>query len=127
VISPDSQELIVSTPLHRLSPLEVTERAACMCDHGDVCSSFAPGHALHLIQARLASATPSDWVDAVVEQADAASGALRVRSLDDDQHALWNASGAALEAPEGTPVALHSRYNVLAVGRVQFNVAVAAR
>jgi len=116
----------VSTPLHRRSPLEVTERSACMCDHDDVCSSFTPGHALHLIQARLASATPSDWVDGIVEQADAVTGELRVHTLDGDQHTLWNASGAALEAPEGTPVALHSRYHVLAVGRVQFNVAVAA-
>lgn len=115
----------MSSPLHRHSPLEVTERAACMCDHGDACSSFEPGHALHLIQARLASVTPSDWVDGIVERADAVTGALRVRSLDGDQHTLWNASGAALEAPDGTPVALHSRYHVLAVGRVQFNVAVA--
>lgn len=114
----------MSTPLHRHSPLEVTERAACMCDHDDVCSSFAPGHALHLIQARLASATPSDWVDGIVEWADAVTGELRVRTLDGDARSLWNASGAALEAPEGTPVALHSRYHVLAVGRVQFNVAV---
>lgn len=124
VITPESQELIVSTPLHRRSPLEVTERAACMCDHGDVCSSFSPGHALHLIQSRLASATPSDWADGIVEQADAVTGELHVRGLDGDQHTLWNASGAALEAPAGTPVALHSRYGVLAVGRVQFNVAV---
>ena len=70
----------MNTPLTRLSPLEVRERAACMCDHGDVCSSFAPGHALHLIQARMASATPLSWRDAVVEAADAASGHLRLRS-----------------------------------------------
>ncbi|MGM7671570.1 hypothetical protein [Microbacterium sp. A93] len=113
----------MSTPLHRLSPLEVTERAACMCDHGDVCSSFTPGHALHLIQARLASATSSEWVDGIVESADAVSGDLIVRDLDGTAHALWNGSGAALEAAAGTPVALHLRYHVLAVGRVQFNVA----
>jgi len=113
----------VSTPLHRLSPLEVTERAACMCDHGDVCSSFTPGHALHLIQARLASATSSEWVDGIVESADAVSGDLIVRDLDGAAHALWNGAGAALEAAAGTPVALHPRYHVLAVGRVQFNVA----
>jgi hypothetical protein len=113
----------VSTPLHRLSPLEVTERAACMCDHGDVCSSFTPGHALHLIQARLASATSSEWVDGIVESADAVSGDLVVRDLDGIAHALWNGAGAALEAAEGTPVALHPRYHVLAVGRAQFNVA----
>lgn len=115
----------MSTPLNRLSPLPVRERAACMCRHGDRCSSFAPGHALHLIQARLASATPSEWIDGIVEAVDAASGALVVRGLDGYAHALWNGSGAALEAAPGTPVALHARYGVLAVGRTQFNVAAA--
>lgn len=115
----------MSTPLNRLSPLPVRERAACMCQHGDRCSSFAPGHALHLIQARIASATPAGWVDGIVESADAVSGALVVRGLDGSAHALWNGSGAALEAPAGTPVALHARYGVLAIGRTQFNVAAA--
>jgi len=114
----------VSIPLQHRSPLEVTERAACMCDHGDVCSSFAPGHALHLIQSRMAAATPLDWADGIIEQADAAAGTLIVRTLDGDAVAVWSAAGAALEAPAGTPVALHRRYNVLAVGRVRFNVAV---
>lgn len=113
----------MSTAHRTPSALEVSERAACMCDHGDVCSSFAPGHALHLIQARLASATPSDWVDAIVEQADAVTGEVRVRALDGDEWTLWSAQGAALEAEPGSPVALHRRYHVLAVGRVLFNVA----
>ncbi|MBO0980802.1 hypothetical protein [Microbacterium sp. SD291] len=113
----------MSSPLNHLPPLQVRERAACMCRQGDVCSSFASGHALHLIQARIASATPAEWVDAIVEQADAATGDLVVRTLDGVAHALWNASGAALEAAPGTPVALHPRYSVLAVGRAQFNVA----
>lgn len=113
----------MSIPLNPLPPLQVRERSACMCQQGDVCSSFAPGHALHLIQARIASATPAEWIDAIVEQADAASGDLVVRTLDGDAHALWNSSGAALEAAPGTPVALHTRYGVLSVGRTQFNVA----
>lgn len=113
----------MSTPLNRLSPLPVRERAACMCSHGDRCSSFAPGHALHLIQARIASATPTGWVDALVVATDAVAGDLVVRTLDGDVHELWNASGAALEAAPGAPVALHVRYGVLAVGRTQFNVA----
>ena len=113
----------MNTPLTRLSPFEVRERAACMCDHGDVCSSFAPGHALHLIQARMASATPLGWVDALVEEADAVTGVLRLRGLDGEQHIVWNAGGAALEAAAGTPVALHRDYGVLAVGAVQYNVA----
>jgi len=45
-----------------------------MCVSGGRCSSYAPGHALHLIQARLASATPSDWVDAIVESTDEHTG-----------------------------------------------------
>lgn len=113
----------MSTPQNHLSPSTVRERSACMCHRGDACSSHSPGHALHLIQARLASATPSEWVDAVVEHADPVSGDVVVRTLDGAAHALWNAAGAALEAPIGTPVALHVRYGVLAVGRTQFNVA----
>ena len=113
----------MSTPLNRLSPLPVRERAACMCSNGGRCSSFAPGHALHLIQARIASATPAGWIDALVESADSTSGDLVVRTLDGEAHALWNGSGAALEAAPGTPVALHARSGVLSVGRTQFNVA----
>ena len=113
----------MSIPQNFISPLKVRERSACMCSQGEVCSSFASGHALHLIQARIASATPAGWIDAIVEQADAVTGDLLVRTLDGETHALWNGSGAALEAAPGTPVALHSRYGVLAVGRAQFNVA----
>jgi hypothetical protein len=95
-----------------------------MCDHGDVCSSFAPGHALHLIQSRLAAATPSDWADAIVESADASSGVIVVRGLSDGAApvALWNGAGAAVVLTPGTPVALHERYHVLAVGRERFNI-----
>ena len=104
-------------------PLEVRERATCMCDYGGACDSFAPGHALHLIQARLAAATPSDWSDVVVEASDPRSGVIIVRSVADDEPvALWNGAGAAAHASAGTPVALHERYHVLAVGRTRFNV-----
>ena len=115
----------MTSPQPAFSPLSVRERAACMCDHGDVCSSFAPGHALHLIQARLASATPSDWVDAIVESSDAVTGDLVVRDLDGTAHALWNGSGAALEGGACAPVAVHRRFHVLGVGRTKFNVATA--
>ncbi|WP_228479248.1 hypothetical protein [Microbacterium atlanticum] len=113
----------MSSPHRHIPPLEVRERAACMCDHGDSCSSFAPGHALHLIQARLASATPSEWADAIVEASDARSGFVIVRTVADDSAvALWNGTGAAAAATVGTPVALHERYHVLAVGGARFNV-----
>ena len=108
----------MSTPHRHIPPLQVRERAACMCVHGESCSSFAPGHALHLIQSRLASATPSDWVDAIVESADAATGVVVVRTVVDGAPIdLWSGAGAAREARPGAPVALHGRYDVLAVGR----------
>ncbi|MGB4136231.1 MAG: hypothetical protein WA971_06695 [Microbacterium sp.] len=107
----------------RLSPVEVRERAACMCDHGGACSSFAPGHALHLIQARMASATPLGWLDAFVETADVSTGLIALRTLDGDVRFVWNAGGAALEAAPGSPVALHRDHGVLAVGRARYNVA----
>jgi hypothetical protein len=94
-----------------------------MCIHGESCSSFAPGHALHLIQARLSSATPTEWVDAIVEQADAEAGVVVLRTVADaEQVELWSGAGAANEVTPGTPVALHGRYDVLAVGSRRFNV-----
>ncbi len=114
----------MSTPHSHIPPLPVRERAACMCVHGRACSSFAPGHALHLIQARLASATPSDWVDAIVESShDGRHGGHRDRR----RRARASRSGAdqarRTRLAAGTPVALHERYNVLAVGGRRFNVA----
>lgn len=113
----------MSTPHLHIPPLPVRERAACMCATGNSCSSFAPGHALHLIQTRLASATPTEWVDAVVLASDAARGEVVLQPLEGGSAiTLWNAGGAASTAV-GTPVALHSRYDVLAVGDARFNCA----
>ena len=113
----------MSTPHSHIPPFQVRERAACMCSHGRACSTFAPGHALHLIQARLASATPSDWVDAIVESAQA-DGTVVLRAVDDGAPVtLWSGSGAAQALSAGTPVALHERYNVLAIGSQRYNVA----
>ncbi|NII70727.1 hypothetical protein [Microbacterium ulmi] len=94
-----------------------------MCSHGAVCSSYAPGHALHLIQSRLASATPSDWTDAIVESVDTATGDIVVRTVADGTPvAVWNAEGAAGLVSPGAPIALHGRYDVLAVGTRRFNI-----
>ena len=64
----------MSTPRNRLETTPVRQDTVCMCVHGRACSSFAPGHAVHLIQARLASATPGEWVDAIVTSTDASEG-----------------------------------------------------
>ena len=111
---------------HRIrpaQPLEVRERATCMCGIGAACTSFAPGHALHLIQARLVSATPAEWVDAIVELADEAERTLVIRDLASGLvRTLWSGRGAAARVTPGDPVALHGRYHVLAVGTERFNV-----
>ncbi|MCR2800610.1 hypothetical protein QNO21_04705 [Microbacterium sp. zg-Y818] len=114
----------MTTPRNHRPPTEVRERTACMCMLGQRCSVFAPGHAVHLIQARLASATPAEWSDAIVDEVDAAAGTVSLRAVDTGESAIvWSAAGAAHVAEVGTPVALHRRYQVLAVGRRWFNVA----
>jgi hypothetical protein len=93
-----------------------------MCTHGGRCSTFAPGHALHLIQARLASATPAEWADALVEAVDPAAGDILLRTLDEGAAIrIWNGAGAAERLAPGSPVSLHTRYDVLAIGRERFN------
>lgn len=113
----------MNTQLSNLSPVEVTDRAVCMCSHGLVCDSSAPGHALPLIQARLASATATRWEDATVVASDVARGTIELVTLEGETRTVWNAGGAAIEAAQGAPVALHRDYDVLAVGRAQYNVA----
>lgn len=113
----------MSSPHLRTPATPARKSGTCMCAQGGPCSSIAPGHALHLIQARLAAATPSDWVDAIVEHADADSGDLVVRTLDTGEAIpLWSGAGAADALEPGAPVALHARYDVLAVERARFNV-----
>lgn len=112
---------------NRIRPAQPTtpvrERAMCMCGTGEACTSFAPGHALHLIQARLAASTPSYWVDGIVERVDGAEGVVVVRDLGSAAvRTLWSGVGAARAVVVGEPVAVHSRYHVLTVGTARFNV-----
>ena len=94
-----------------------------MCHEGAPCTSYDPGHALHLIQARLAAATPSEWVDGFVAATDPERGTVTVRSWDGTVQATWfSAAGAARTAVPGSPVAVHGRYRVLALGRARYNV-----
>lgn len=111
----------MSTPQNRLTPAPVRQDAICMCARGSACSSFAPGHAVHLIQSRLVSATPGEWLDAIVTTADASEGTVLVHTLDGRALALWNGSGAAESVEIGTPVAFHERYHALNIGGRLFN------
>lgn len=110
----------MSTPQRSAPPVPVRETAPCMCAHGGSCSTFAPGHAMHLIQSRLVAATPAEWVDAIVA-ATGADGSVSLRTVADGSLVVaWNGAGAA--AAVGAPVAVHERYHVLAVGGRRFNV-----
>jgi len=111
----------VSTQRNRLTPAPVRQDAICMCAQGGDCSSYAPGHAVHLIQARLVSATPAEWVDALVTNTDASDGTLLLHTLEGRAIALWNAAGAAAAVEPGAPVAFHERYHALSVGGRLFN------
>jgi len=113
----------VSLSQNRLTTTPVRQVAICMCATGGACSSFAPGHALHLIQARLVSATPAEWVDAIVTAHDAQDGTIVLHTVSGgEQVELWSGSGAARVVEVGTPVAFHPRYHVLADGARRFNV-----
>lgn len=112
----------MSSPSRRRPPAEVRERATCMCVHGGACSSFAAGHALHLIQARLAAATPSEWIDAIVETVEDDSGEVTLRSITGGAPLrVWHAASTGLST--GDPVALHDRYAVLSASGRRLNVA----
>lgn len=119
---PTDKESAVSSPSRRRPPAEVREGATCMCVHGGACSSFAAGHALHLIQARLAAATPSEWIDAIVEDVDEAAGEVSLRPVSDGATIkVWHAASTGLAV--GDPAALHGRYAVLSAWGRRLNVA----
>lgn len=114
----------MSTPHRPVTPAPVRQVAMCMCASGGACSSFAPGHAVHLIQSRLVSATPTEWVDAIVGAVSPDEGTLVLHTLEGERIELWNGAGAATAVASGTPVAFHRRYHVLAVGAARFNALV---
>lgn len=113
----------MSTPHFRLTPAPVRQDALCMCVTGGACTSFAPGHAVHLIQARLVSATPTEWVDAIVVATDAGAGTVSLHTLDGEAIEVWNGLGAASTVETGEPVSFHPRYHVLNAGGELFNCA----
>jgi hypothetical protein len=86
------------------------------------CAAAAPGHVLSVIQDRLAVATPSKWSDAVVVSV-SVDGWVEVALLQDDSLLeLWNHADLTGALESGDPVAVHSVYDVLAVGDEKHNV-----
>jgi hypothetical protein len=96
-----------------------------MCMHGGACSTFGPGHAVHLMQARLVASTPSEWVDAIVEAIDDRTGEIVLRAVaDGGALRLWSASRTPGSTKTGEPVAVHPRYHALSAGGRLSNVAI---
>ncbi len=102
-------------------PVDVQSAAQCMCRLGGRCTSYDPGHALHLVQSRLAACTPTQWRDAfVVETGD---DTVTIRWATGSGTATFaNAAGASHAVRLGEPVAVHDRYRVLAIGAARFNL-----
>ncbi|GAA4367316.1 hypothetical protein [Agromyces bauzanensis] len=101
------------------------------CESAATCRSDRPGHGLHAMQERLAVATATKWVDAIVVEVDehgfatlaelgdvggAAAAALGVRRV-------WHHDAFEGGLAPGEPVAIHALYGVLARGRQRFSVA----
>jgi len=106
-----------------VSPRIPAEHAlACRHAEGAGCLMQAAGHELHLMQLRLAAATPGKWVDAIVTRA-GEDGWVELAGLTGEPLArVWHHESLRSVAPEGTPVALHAVYHVLAAGVEWFNV-----
>jgi hypothetical protein len=87
-----------------------------------MCVSESAGHALSAIQLRVASATPSKWVDATVLSVHADGRAVLTPAFGGADITVWNHADLAHILAVGDPIAVHSVYNVLAVGTRRYNV-----
>ncbi|NEM91947.1 hypothetical protein [Galbitalea soli] len=107
----------MTTPHH---PHHDAEQHVCT---GVMCDVATPGHALSIIQQRVATATASKWRDAVVDSV-SADGWVQLTTIDDRETVwVWNHRDLSSVLGAGEPVALHAVYHVLAIGGTWVNVA----
>lgn len=100
--------------------------ATCAWEQADMCADNRPGHSTHVLQLRLAAATPTKWRDATVVSVNS-DGWIEIAPVDGGSTVLvWNHDDLTRDLPLGEPVALHAVYNVLTVGRRRISVQVAA-
>ncbi|MFF2369983.1 hypothetical protein [Agromyces sp. NPDC058110] len=92
------------------------------CERAAECASDRPGHGLNAVQARLAAATPSKWIDAVVTSV-RADGFVWLATLDGGIRRVWHHEAFEGALAVGDPVALHGLYGVLVAGDQRFSVA----
>lgn len=100
---------------------ELDHIASSVCESGAMCADTRPGHALHAVQLRLAAATPSQWVDALVVGV-RRGGWVDAVTLGGTAVTVWNHGDLAAVVSAGQPIAVHAVYNVLSAGSRRFNV-----
>jgi hypothetical protein len=100
-----------------------TQHALEACERGAMCIDDRPGHAVTLMQLRLAHLDRDGWVDAVVEgTTDGGAIALR-RWSDGGAISVWHHTDRRDLLVPGSVVSVHPRYGVLAAGAHRLNVA----
>ena len=105
-----------------LTTARLQQSLATACEQGEMCVHDRSGHQLSAIQWRLATATPSGWVDALVTAVDG-DGWIALATLDGERLRVWNHADRTGTLTAGDPVSVHNRYDVVVAGTVRFNVA----
>ncbi|UFS59132.1 hypothetical protein [Subtercola endophyticus] len=97
-------------------PTRTPLQLACAAESVMECARAEEGHSLHPMRRRLAAATPSKWADALVVSV-SADGWVELFSVETGATArVWHHESLTHAVRVGEPVALHTTYNVLAVG-----------
>jgi hypothetical protein len=105
---------------------DVTRVTLGECALGQECDHPAAGHSLSFMQRRLAGATSTKWLDAIVGDV-SNTGRVRLTTVADGQDiVIWHHSDVSGLMQVGEPVALHAIYHVLAVGLSWINVSIEA-
>ncbi|WP_157002889.1 hypothetical protein [Agromyces laixinhei] len=110
-------------PHTRTEPNPGTVMGMRGCRAAGECRSERPGHRLHAMQERLAGATASKWVDAIVVEVTADGFATVAEFASDRVRRVWHHDAFAGAIVPGAPVAVHDVYGVLAHGDRRFSVA----
>lgn len=105
-----------------LTTARLQQSLATACEQGEMCVHDRSGHQLSAIQWRLATATPSGWVDALVTAVES-DGWITVATLAGERVRVWNHANRTDSLHVGEPVSVHARYDVLVAGDTRVNVA----
>ena len=89
---------------------------------GEMCDSGAPGHGVTPIQARLASATPTKWRDALVLSV-SAGGWIELSFIGSGRtEIVWTHADLRRSLPAGSPLAVHDVYGVVRAGSAAYSI-----